>query len=161
MKKILSAALALLLALSLFACAKTPEAPEGEGEAKVRPGEETEVSFYLSETEDIACYNLLVEYDRECLEYVRTRPTTVQGLESYDEDTANGVKLAYYTATVTDLGEAPAATLVFRVKEDCAKETLVLTAKAYGILQGLDERGDETQKLPDETLEATVLVDLG
>lgn len=123
------------------------------------PGGEVTLSYRMENGKNIACFSMVVSFDRENLSLADYEIGTIDNFIFQESENKGSFVLYGYTATTADFDENDVIlNLTFRIDENCALSEVPVSLKVSSFLVGMDESGDATAKIPDEIYKTEIVV---
>lgn len=121
-----------------------------ESEKKsVSAGSNVKVSLKLNNAENVACFNMSINFDSSVLSLSEYETVSASGFICEAADYDGIILLAGYTAKTVDFDGEDIVTLYFTVNSNVSADSTVISASASGLLIGTDDSGEVIADLTD------------
>ena len=114
---------------------------------QAKPGDTVRVEFKLLPRKNVACFDMLFEYDPDVLTLAETEEGNIKDFHFLDNTggkSPNSFRISGYTAKTVDFNDETVYTLIFTVNDGAAAGETAVTASSSLFQLGTDPSGAKT-----------------
>ncbi|MCH5199179.1 MAG: hypothetical protein J1E34_09780 [Oscillospiraceae bacterium] len=110
--------------------------------SSVAPGESVNVSLKINNAQNLACFDLIINYDSSVFSLSEYEEANISSFYFDTFDSGEDIRFSGFTSRTVDFNGETVITLTLTAKADVSAESSVISASATQFMIGTDDSGD-------------------